>query len=270
MATSGTPQDLPQAALERLTQSAASGHGLFTSDLSVNEFVLVREAGFDPLGLVIGSSIYHIGYQQSMWRQNQEMQVLTQATYHARELAMSRMEEEADRLGADGVVGVRLVVNRYDWGADLAEFMAVGTAIRHRGGQSHRTHDGRPFTSDLSGQDFWTLMRTGYRPVGLVMGNCVYHVAHQTLGQYMRTVGQNQEMVNFTQAMYDARELAMERMQAEAANLKSEGIVGVRIDERSHGWGSHVIEFFAVGTAVVSQDGAPGVGAPQVTLGLND
>ena len=255
MTTPASPQDLPQAALERLTQSSG-GHALFTSDLSVNEFVLVKETGFEPLGLVIGSSIYHIGYQQSMWRQNQEMQVLTQATYHARELAMSRMEEEADRVGADGVVGVRLIVNRYDWGADLAEFMAIGTAIRHSGGKSHRTADGRPFTSDLSGQDFWTLMRTGYRPVGLVMGNCVYHVAHQTIAQYMRTVGQNQEMLNFTQAMYDARELAMERMQAEAANLKAEGIVGVRIDEKSHGWGSHVIEFFAVGTAVVPNEHA--------------
>jgi uncharacterized protein YbjQ (UPF0145 family) len=270
VASAQSPQDLPQAALERLTQSAAAGHALFTSDLSVNEFVLVKEAGFEPLGLVIGSSIYHIGFQQSMFRQNQEMQVLTQATYHARELAMSRMEEEADRLSADGVVGVRLVVNRYDWGADLAEFMAVGTAIRHSGGQSHRTADGRPFTSDLSGQDFWTLMRTGYRPLGLVMGNCVYHVAHQTLGQYMRTVGQNQEMLNFTQALYDARELAMERMQAEAETLKAQGIVGVRIDEKSHGWGSHVIEYFAVGTAVVPADGAASIGTPQVTLALND
>src|SRR3954465_6182983 len=37
--------------------------GLFTSDLSVNEFLLVKEAGFEPLGLVVGSSIYHIGFQ---------------------------------------------------------------------------------------------------------------------------------------------------------------------------------------------------------------
>jgi len=265
------PSDLPEAALARLRQSATAAGGLFTSDLTVNEFVLVRESGFDPLGLVVGSSIYHIGFQQAQWRQNQEMQVLTQATYHARELAMSRMEEEADQLGADGVVGVRLIVNRYDWGADLAEFMAIGTAIRHHEGVSHRVHDGRPFTSDLSGQDFWTLYRSGYRPVGLVMGNCVYHVAHQTLGQYMRTVGQNQEMLNFTQAMYDARELAMERMQAEAAERKAHGIVGVRIDERSHGWGSHVIEFFAVGTGVVPVDTTPpALPEPQVTLSLND
>jgi hypothetical protein len=27
---------------------------LFTSDLSVNEFLVVKHAGFDPLGLVVG------------------------------------------------------------------------------------------------------------------------------------------------------------------------------------------------------------------------
>jgi uncharacterized protein YbjQ (UPF0145 family) len=34
------------------------------------------------------------------------------------------MEEEADELGADGVVGVRLDVNYYEWGNDAAEFIA--------------------------------------------------------------------------------------------------------------------------------------------------
>lgn len=248
----------------------AEGRGFFTSDLSVNEFLLVKQAGFDPLGLVVGSSIYHIGYQQSSWSQNQEMTVLTQAMYHARELAMTRMEEEADQLGADGIVGVRLEVGRYEWGADLAEFIAIGTAVKHREGALHRAPNGRPFTSDLSGQDFWTLLSSGYRPVGMVMGNCVYHVAHQGLRGWFKQIGQNQEMPNFTQALYDARELAMERMQEEAEGLQSEGIVGVQIHERSHGWGSHVIEFFAVGTAVVQTRADHQIQPPTMVLTLND
>jgi uncharacterized protein YbjQ (UPF0145 family) len=68
----------------------------------------------------VGSSIYPIGYQQASWSQNQEMTVLSQPMDHARELAMSRMEEEADALGADGIVGVRLDVGRYEWGKHLA------------------------------------------------------------------------------------------------------------------------------------------------------
>jgi len=265
----GSLSGLPDSGRQRLERMKHDiERGFFTSDLSVNEFLLVKEAGFEPLGLVLGSSIYHIGFQQAMWNQSQEMIVLTQAMYHARELAMTRMEEEADALGADGVVGVRLDIGRYDWGADLAEFIAVGTAVRHKDGELHRAPNGRPFTSDMSGQEFATLLRAGYRPAGLVMGNCVYHVARQGMLASLKQVGRNVEMPNFTQALYEARELAMERMQTEADELQSEGIVGARIVERSHGWGSHVIEFFAIGTAVVSTSADHQIEKPALVLPL--
>lgn len=260
-------EGVPEHGRERLAQMQK---GFFTSDLSVNEFLLVKQAGFDPLGLVIGSSIYHIGYQQSSWKQSMEMAVLSQAMYEARELAMTRMEEEADQLGADGVVGVRLDVGRYEWGQNLAEFIAIGTAVKHRDGVLHRAPSGRPFTSDLSGQDFWTLLRTGHRPVGMVMGSCVYHVAHRGMLQSMAQTGRNVELSNFTQALYDARELAMERMQSEAQEIGAEGIVGVDLQEKSHGWGSHTIEFFAVGTAIVPREGHDEeIQAPTTVLDLS-
>jgi uncharacterized protein YbjQ (UPF0145 family) len=270
--TPGSTQGLPEAAVRRLKEMRGDAQKprLFTSDLSINEFLLVREAGFEPLGLVMGSSIYHIGIQFSGVFQNQEMDVLTQAMYQARELAMERMEEEADVLGADGIVGVRLVVNRQEWGENLAEFMAIGTAIRHVSGENYKTVDGRPFTSDLTGQEFWTLLRAGYRPVSLVMGTCVYHVAHQGMLQALKRVGRNVEMENFTQALYDARELALSRMQAEAEREQAEGIVGARVEESTYGWGSHVIEYFAVGTGIkaISEDHV--VPAPAMVLPLID
>src|SRR3954469_16852508 len=121
--------ELPAHARERLER--LRGGKLFTSDFTVAEFLLVREAGFAPLGLVMGSSIYHVGYQRGRWSKNEEMTVLTQALYHARELAMARMEEEASVLEADGVIGVRLEVKRHTWGDNLLEFLAVGTAVVH-------------------------------------------------------------------------------------------------------------------------------------------
>ena len=265
--------DLPAHARERLLRmrGTQTQRGLFTRDLSVNEFLLVKDAGFEPAGLVMGSSIYHVGYQRGRWTENEEMTKLTQALYHARELAMARLEEEAQLLGADGVIGVRLEVKRHAWGDDLLEFMAVGTAVYHKGGVSHRTHEDKPFTSDLSGQDFWTLLRSGYRPVGLVMGNCVYHVAHQGLGTWVSQIGKNCEMPNFTQALYDARELAMERMQAEAMALKGEGVVGTVIEEKTHGgWDAHIIEFFAIGTAVVPTSADHRIVTPQLVLTVNE
>jgi Putative heavy-metal-binding len=62
----------------------------------------------------------------------------------------------------------------------------------------------------------------------------------------------------------------MQRMQTEAQELQAEGIVGVSLTERSHGWGSHVIEFFALGTAIVPTDARAKIEAPITVLDLND
>jgi uncharacterized protein YbjQ (UPF0145 family) len=267
-------EGLPQHALERLSHTKGKdGKPFFTSDLTVNEYVLLHQAGFQPLGLVMGTSMYQIGYQRAGWTQNQELDVLTQAMYSARELAMTRMEEEADMLGADGIVGVRLEVIRHAWGNAMAEFMAVGTAVKAVQPGEWRAPSGRPFTSDLSCQDFWTLLRAGHRPLALVMGTCVYHVAHRGLGQWFKQVFKNAEMTNFTQALYEARELALDRMQEEALAAESDGIVGVTIEERTYGWDSHVIEYFAIGTAIhegVGDSPAEPIPAPIFTISLND
>ncbi len=261
----GSTEGLTEHARARLAQNQ---EGLFTSDLAVNEFVAVDEAGFEPLGMVMGSSIYHIGFQTAGFKTSQELTTLTQAMYNARQLAMTRMEEEADQLGSDGVVGVRLTVGYYEWGADMAEFSAIGTAVKHRDGVMHRAPNGRPFTSALTGQQFATLIQFGYRPVGMVMGNCVYHIAHQSMRQMMRNAGQNVELGLFTQALYDSRELAVQRMQAEAQALEARGVVGVRINQGSFIWGGHVIEFFALGTAVVRSEQPPARPTPSYVFDL--
>jgi uncharacterized protein YbjQ (UPF0145 family) len=270
----------PQAADSRLAHTAgASPTGVFTSDLSVSEYVLLGEAGFEPLGFVVGSSIYHIGLQTGRWSQNQELQMLTQAMYNARELAMARMRAEAGHLGADGIVGVKVRLQNYVWGQSVLEFIATGTAVRALGSDgsgtasAHRAPDGQAFTSDLSAQDFFRLLAAGAVPVAFVLGVCVYHIAHQSVMQSLRQAGQNQEMVIFTQGIYEARELALARMQAEAAQAGSSGIVGVSVEVNNHVWGEHATEFLATGTAIRrlgEEHRLPQTSAkPTFTLGLD-
>jgi uncharacterized protein YbjQ (UPF0145 family) len=253
--------DLPKHAKERLLEMRKTH--FFTSDLSVNEFLLVKEIGFDPVGLVMGSSIYQIKPPIANPGQSHELESLTQALYESRDHAMTRMEEEAEALGADGIIGVRLEMNLHAWGKHIAEFVAVGTAIRHRHGEHYRNKKGRPFTSDLSGQEFWTLIRAGYRPVGFVLGNCAYYVTPAELNATEGSA-RNQELTQYTHSLYDARELAIERLQAEAEDLDAEGIVGVAVEEKQHSWQGvlpstsfgrfrgELLEFIVVGTAVVA------------------
>lgn len=121
------------------------------------------------------------------------------------------------------------------------------------------------FTSDLSVGEFLLLRKAGF----LVLGTCVYHVAHRGAAQTVANLVENTELTKYSEALYDARELAMQRMQTEAADLGADGVVGVHLTEQSHFWGSHVIEFLAVGTAVRPLPDAPPAPDPQMVLSLD-
>ncbi|MDQ6687164.1 MAG: heavy metal-binding domain-containing protein, partial [Actinomycetota bacterium] len=224
---------------------------VWTSDLSVSEFALLDAAGFRPLEFVMGSSVFHVGWQSQNLRQSTELGVLSQAMYTARMNAMNRMLAEADQVGADGIVGTRLTFRRHGVSAEHIEFIAVGTAIVSKDDPGRmRRADGQPFSSHLNVQDFYTLLRTGHAPVEFVLGVCVWHVAAQGFLQTMRQMGQNVEMPQWTQGYYDARETALARMQAEAERVQATGITGVEWTASEWMWGTHTLEFFTSGTAV--------------------
>ena len=240
-------EPLDAAAAARLGEAGR----IFTSDLSIDEFVLLDSAGFQPLDLVVGTSVYHIGWQSQRRQRSEELTVLSTALYTARENAMGRMQAEADSLGADGVVGVRLQWRNHGVSAEHVEFIAIGTAVRYapEPGRFKRP-DGRAFSSHLSGQDMFKLAQAGYAPVAFVLGTCVYHVAMQGFMQTLSQMGQNVEMPQWTQAYYDAREIAMSRMQSEGERDAATGVVGVTLETSEWVWGPHTMEFYASGTAI--------------------
>lgn len=278
---------LPLQATRRLHEEVAAGHPLFTSDLSINEFALTRNQGYQPLSQVMGSSIYHVGWQYtrnySRTPSAGELTTLSQAHQRAAQLALSRLDQEAALLKAHGVIGVRLTTRDYEWGANLLEYTAIGTAIR----LPDKPVPQRPFLSDLSGQEFWTLLQAGYYPVGIVTGYCSYYVA---LGSWMS--GQmrgwlnwsNQEIEPFSQGIYAARGLAMSRLVSMARNFKASGVVGMHIAcdrnvmeyeiESEYAPTQYFLDlavrFSVVGTAITAQRANHVIPAPKPTLSFTD
>jgi uncharacterized protein YbjQ (UPF0145 family) len=236
----------------RPVERSGSKHGAVSSDLSVDEAIVVEQAGYEPRGFVTGTCIFR-PYAFGAWAplsQSTELTAMSGALHDARTIAMRRLTDQAARVGAEGVVGVKLGVES---NPREFRFTAIGTAIARSGGKHHSSRqDGRTglFTSDLSGQEFALLTAAGYGALGLVMGVCVYHVARQSASAWLKNQTQNTELSLITAALYESRELAMGRMQDDALGLGADGVVGVNVSERSHVWGSHVIEFLAIGTAV--------------------
>ncbi len=86
------------------------------------------------MGLVIGNCIYSMGAVRN-WlvgiKSNfqGELKEYSELMYQARELALGRMQFEADQLGADGVIGVDLKVE-FLHNSEWMEVTAIGTAVR--------------------------------------------------------------------------------------------------------------------------------------------
>lgn len=229
----------------------------FTSNLSVNELALAGAEGVRPLGQVMGSTVYHVGWQYTPMYASSELITLSHAQTHARHLALSRLQQEAKLLGAHGVIGVRLERKSYDWGANLIEFAASGTAVA----LSDRAAPEDPFVCALSGQEFYALRRGGFFPVGFAFGTCTYyHVA--TYGNQMVSQSWgNVELTDYSEAIYHTRHAAMTRLEKEAVRVYAEGVVGVTIDKyintyevEANGQSRRdlIVEFTALGTAIVT------------------
>ena len=241
-------------------------HHVSLSDLSVTEMLALARMGFTPRGLVVGTAVWDAGYAAGMMGVTGEVRGVGQAMHNCRAAAVQRMREQAQAAQAEGVVGVRLDVDHHTWrgGHTIVRIVAIGTAIapdrEHAPAAfahvpSLKVH-GQPFTSDLSGQDFVMLLRAGYRPVTLALGNCTYEINPQALQRYAMTWS-NVEMTEYTQAYMEARETAMERMvhdlfhdhPAGTADAPV-GIVGMRVEEMARVGYFQTVEYTAIGTAI--------------------
>jgi uncharacterized protein YbjQ (UPF0145 family) len=277
--------DLPASAEARMAEIRRSG--TWSSALTSDEFAAIRSVGFEPAGQVLGACVYSIGYTGGYacpgawgtWGYGAPVRTTTQvssrggygsfgplvkALYEARRKALDRMTAECEELGGHGVVGVRLTIGPFPAGG--LEFKAIGTAIRAPGvgpvstWKSRRGHRHRPFTSDLSGQDFAKLTMKGWVPAGLALGISIgsRHDDWMTVGQTRWGAG-NAEVTGFTELVADARHDARVQLERDVARLGGEGVViasmDMRVREREcpvqEGRRDHIVEATTIGTAIV-------------------
>jgi uncharacterized protein YbjQ (UPF0145 family) len=255
-------------AKERLTALSVDG-AMFTSGLSVKEFALLHQLGPQPLAQVMGASVVRAGWQylpalppgqissaSSPWspmntlsatawanritepspRQVRnykwhtevvcELDTRTEAWNLARRRALDRLSEEALQVDADAVVGVHLRRGDHDLGKGLIQYMVSGTAIRLQGSE----RDSWPVLSDVSVQDYWRLVSTGFEPCGLVAASTVVFASAPlyTRAHRRRTTALNQELEEISQAFNLARETVRVRLRGQIADAHATGAVGVQ------------------------------------------
>ncbi len=153
-------------------EGAHAKHPVLT-ELSVAEYAMLVQGGFEPLGIVAWSAVFFTSYvfggmagggmlgggSLTMGVRNFELREFTQAVYSAREAVMAQITSQASALGASGVVGVRIghSVRPHTLGGGvgmrelrglMVTFNAIGTAIHQR--EDATVHAPKP-TLDLFG-----------------------------------------------------------------------------------------------------------------------
>ena len=220
---------IPLRAEERLAEEAGPNRRLFTSDLSVNEYLLVRDAQCQPISQVMGSSIFHVGQIPDYKGQTGEIEVISEGHRASRRAALLRLQQEAALVRADAVVGARLKERMItmgkrgkggDDGGEILEFTVVGTAVQ----APWITHPpGQPIITDLTGQELWALYQDGYEPCGFLFEFCRFHVWHVTSNARSMSIG---ELDDASDAVFQARSIAAQKIEAQARAFGAEFVVG--------------------------------------------
>lgn len=254
------------------------------SALSTQEFAALEGVGFDPVGQVLGTAVYHIGYpgqwycsgswsyfgtgvrtevSSSSYAPFSEM---VRAMYLARRVALGRATAECAALGGDGIVGVKLRIGHFSAGG--MEFTALGTAVRARSAVRPK----QPFTSHVTGQEFGKLVHAGWIPTGLAFGISIA-TRHDDwrMGGLMRLTAGNQEVNGYTQLINLARHDARVQLERDANEHGGDGIVvddmELRIREREcpsyEGQRDQIAEATFLGTSIARFDRTPGRAGPK-------
>ncbi len=234
-----------------------------TSDLSIDEALLLHSIGWEPIELVFGVSVTSVPMGVWTWGRG-ELSGASDAHNLAVHTASERLAKECSSAGGHGVVGVRVSAEVHPHHVNVE---LTGTAVRPVGA---KPHVGRPFVSDLSTRDFALLSNAGWMPLGLAFGASFIYAPRRDAAAAIRQSTQNVEMTNLTEALYAARESAMERMQSSGLQMSADGIVGVHVTEGPMSFARHVMRFTAWGTAVHLAQDAHHHMRPEVVLSLDD
>lgn len=154
----------------------SDGH-VATSELSGEELWNLASLGLVPHELVMATSVYSLGVVGGIGAMLRglsrgEIPEVTQLIYQARENAVALLHRDAERLGAERVIGNRLQIRELSPG--LIEVVAIGTAVRRAEGMTPASPQLIPqaviVDDPAKGNDVH----------GLPVFNAPYHLAHQT------------------------------------------------------------------------------------------
>lgn len=195
--------------------------------LSGNEIYCLNQKGLTPGDLVIGNSVFSMGFLGSIGSgiktlTGGEVTQVTSIVHEGRLKSYERMVAEAEKHGGVGLTGVTSELIMH---ASNIEFLSVGSCVHAaQGARTERIS----FSSSADGQELYCQVDAGFHPLKFVFGNVAYSigVAGGLIGS-LKSMARG-EVSEFSNIFSQTRHLALERITAEARNAGANSVVGIR------------------------------------------
>jgi uncharacterized protein YbjQ (UPF0145 family) len=266
-----TERDVARRAVEAARQpTSGSSPSITCGALASAELLALTRAGYQQAGLVSGTSVTTIVTSWVARGGSGEIDSLTAGMATARATAVGRLIAAARAIGGVGVVDVRpRLIWRGHRRTHTLELTLVGTAVTGKGAHPTAATD-RPacFVATMDAVALSRLVWSGWQPVGVVIGVSVFGFPRRRLARGATWRGG--ETLHLTEALYGAREAAMDRLHANAHALNADGVLGISLQQDAHVWGRRAIELSVIGTAVVRTEASEQLRVPEFAVSLGD
>jgi uncharacterized protein YbjQ (UPF0145 family) len=193
--------------------------------LSGNEIYCLNLKGLRPGDLVIGNSVFSMGFIGSIGAGFKnllggEVEQVTSIIHEGRGEAFKRMISEASQRGGIGIAGVTNELRHFHGNT---EFLSVASCL-HRGDARAESIQ---FSSSANGQELYCQMDCGFTPVQFVFGNIAYSVgaAGGIIGS-LKSMARG-EIKEFSQVFNHTRHLCLQRIADEARVCGANAVVGI-------------------------------------------
>jgi uncharacterized protein YbjQ (UPF0145 family) len=196
-----------------------------TTGLSGNEIWCLAKKDLEPGNLVIGNSVYSLGFVGSLGAgirtlTGGEVTQVTDIIREGRIASFERMLAWSDLHGSVGITGIssELAV----MGSNV-EFLSVGSCV-------HRTGYFAPnleWSTSSDGQELYCQLDAGFQPRHFVFGNVAYSIGiGGGIGGAFRSLARG-EVKEFSDIFNHTRHLAIDRIQQDAMKYGGNAVVGI-------------------------------------------
>jgi uncharacterized protein YbjQ (UPF0145 family) len=193
--------------------------------LSGNEIYCLRLKGLTPGELVIGNSVFSMGFLGGLASTGRliaggEVTQITAIVHEGRTQAFKRMTAEARQRGGAGITGVTSELRTFH---GRSEFLSIASCVHRESNQ----HEAIEFSTSANGQELYCQIDAGFRPIQFVFGNVAYSVgAVGGLLGGLKSLARG-EIKEFSDVFNQTRHLALRRITAEAVSVKANAVVGI-------------------------------------------